>query len=77
MLLHKLLQLTHNMEKCLRTQTLIVTGSSSQLHTCWSSAGVAKRAVTPLMMAEKEKEPTPYLKGQRQIRVYQMTTPGQ
>lgn len=28
---------------------------------------MAKRAVTPLMMAEKEKEPTPYLKRHRQI----------
>lgn len=36
-------------------------GMVSWLHTCRRSAGVEKRAVTPLMMEEKEIEPTPYL----------------
>lgn len=36
-------------------------GNDRHRHTCWSSAGVEKRAVVPLMMEEKEKEPVPYL----------------
>lgn len=61
MLLHKLLQLRQDTEK-FRTQTRTETGMISYRHTCCSSAGVEKRAVVPLMMEEKEKEPMPYLK---------------
>lgn len=64
LLLHKLLQLGRNREQD-EDRDRDRDREERLRHTCWSSAGVEKRAVVPLMMEEKEKEPTPYLKETR------------